>query len=546
MTSTCATHASVSVIVIVFDDARRLAAAVESALAQGPRVGEVVIVDDASTDETPAVCAKLAAADPRVRVARREHNSGGCGTPRNDGVRAARCDRIAFLDSDDVLPPGAIDALSAAADTHDAHVVAGLCVRRELPHVRDLPWQPQLFTTASVHVDPAERPQTVWDTLSVNKLYDRGFLIANGLRFPDGAACYEDFVFTARVYAAGPRFAVVPEHVYTWHVRRDSGAPSLSLRRDRVANWLDRLDAHRQVVAIFTEAGKPTLRAAAQTKFVEHDLRLYLRELCTRSADYQESWWRTARTYLADLEVEALDASCPAAHWAASVIGAHEAVTGVRRLCELATEPPRLIGPYATRGDTPVWDTSPPEVVLAGLADIAAADLPATIEADVRGPRGGHLVVTVHDLYGRLAVAGPVRLDLELRDRHSDEVRVLGVREGLLRALPRGSAWTTVIAVHGSDLAGSGPFTVWDMWARVHVAAGPPLVTKVRAGAGLGRRVRLDLRHGIAFVQFYSTASHSLAIRHAGGTHGLREIAGARLRRSSRVVPTSAGAARQR
>ncbi|MFI6980700.1 glycosyltransferase family 2 protein [Embleya sp. NPDC050154] len=521
----------VCVVVIVYNDADRLAEAVRSALTQGEVVGELVIVDDASTDATPEVCARLAAEDPRVRIVRRADNSGGCGSPRNDGVRAARAARIVFLDSDDVLPPGAVAVLSAAADAHDAEVVAGLCVRRELPRVRDVPWQPQLFTTAAVHADPELRPETVWDTLSVNKLYDRAFLLEHDIRFPDGAAHYEDFVFTARLYAAGPRLAVVPDHVYTWHVRRDGGDPSISLRRDRVANWLDRLDAHRQVVDIFTEAGRTALRAAALTKFLEHDLRLYLRDLGARTAEYREEWWRACRAHLASFEPEAFARAFPTARWAAAVIAAHETPAGVARLAELAAEPPRLIGPYPEHAGTPVWDETGPKVVLDGLAEIAPADLPAVVEANVRGTVGNTLDVTVHDLYGRLAAAGPVRLDLELRDRHGIEVRAVGVREGLLRGLADASGWSTTVTVEGTVLAGAEPFTVWDVWARVHLAEGPPLVTKVRAGTGLGRRLRPDLRHGVAFVQFYRTASRSLAIRHAGGGVGVREVLGARLRR---------------
>lgn len=50
-----------------------------------------------------------------------------------------------FLDSDDVLPPGAARALLAAALEHDAPVAAGACVRRELPAHRDVPWLPGLY-----------------------------------------------------------------------------------------------------------------------------------------------------------------------------------------------------------------------------------------------------------------------------------------------------------------------------------------------------------------------------------------------------------------
>lgn len=72
----------VSVIVIVYNDADRLPAAVRSVLAQTLHAVEVVIVDDHSTDGSHETARRLAAADPdRVRVCRLPANSGGCSAP---------------------------------------------------------------------------------------------------------------------------------------------------------------------------------------------------------------------------------------------------------------------------------------------------------------------------------------------------------------------------------------------------------------------------------------------------------------------------------
>lgn len=87
-----------TVVVITYNDARRLPRAVRSVLGQTLRDLEVIISDDASTDDTPRVAAELAASDPRVRYLRREHNSGGCGAPRNDGLDAAAAPYVMFLD----------------------------------------------------------------------------------------------------------------------------------------------------------------------------------------------------------------------------------------------------------------------------------------------------------------------------------------------------------------------------------------------------------------------------------------------------------------
>ncbi|CAM5706298.1 Glycosyltransferase involved in cell wall biosynthesis OS=Streptomyces violarus OX=67380 GN=FHS41_004019 PE=4 SV=1 [Streptomyces violarus] len=194
--------AQVAVVVIGYDDAAHVTDAVRSALAQGPAVREVVAVDDSSADGSAGLLDRLAASEPRLKVIRRRANSGGCGTPRNTGLDAVTSPYVMFLDSDDVLPPGAVDALLDAATGAHAEVAGGLCVRRELPSGREVPWQARLYALHAAVPHPAQRPRLVHDTLCVNKLYRTGFLREHGIRFPEGRFPYEDVVFTARVLAA--------------------------------------------------------------------------------------------------------------------------------------------------------------------------------------------------------------------------------------------------------------------------------------------------------------------------------------------------------
>jgi len=91
---------SASVAIVTFNHARYLPDALESALAQTLPGVEVVVVDDGSTDDTPAVLAKYAG---RVRVVRQPNR--GPSAARNAGVAASRGEYVAFLDADDVLAP---------------------------------------------------------------------------------------------------------------------------------------------------------------------------------------------------------------------------------------------------------------------------------------------------------------------------------------------------------------------------------------------------------------------------------------------------------
>jgi glycosyltransferase involved in cell wall biosynthesis len=88
----------------VFNGSRYLARAISSILDQTFRDFEFVIIDDASTDETPEIVAASAARDPRIRVMTNRANAG-LGKVLHDGVQAARGALVARMDADDAAMP---------------------------------------------------------------------------------------------------------------------------------------------------------------------------------------------------------------------------------------------------------------------------------------------------------------------------------------------------------------------------------------------------------------------------------------------------------
>ncbi|CAM5228593.1 hypothetical protein SCANM63S_06880 [Streptomyces canarius] len=404
-------------VVIGYNDRAHVGEAVRSALAQGPAVAEVIAVDDCSTDGSDALLTGLAAGEPRLRVVRRSVNSGGCGSPRNTGIDAATAPYVMFLDSDDVLPPGAVDALLAAATDARAQVASGLCVRRELPSGREQPWQAPLYTAHCVLARPAQHPRLVHDTLCVNKLYRTDFLRDHGIRFPEGRFLYEDFVFTARVLAASPRMALVPDRVYVWQVRRSAGRLSLSLDRGGIENWTARVQACALAYDILLGAGQKELARAARAKFLDHDVRMYARELGLREAPYRRAWWEHTRAYLAryDAAGRELDPDAPGRLLARVVLASPEP-RDLPRLRELAARPARLLPPYArTPEGDPVWSADLPEVGLRPLLTRPVAALPLAVDAELRPrARASVLRLRLHELYGKVAEAGPPEVDVGL------------------------------------------------------------------------------------------------------------------------------------
>jgi len=100
----------VSVIIATHSRPQLLPRAVESAFKSGTDV-EVVVVDDASTDETAAVCRSL----PGIKYVRLERNQRTAGA-RNVGVMTSTAPYVTFLDDDDWRLPGCLDTQTAILD----------------------------------------------------------------------------------------------------------------------------------------------------------------------------------------------------------------------------------------------------------------------------------------------------------------------------------------------------------------------------------------------------------------------------------------------
>lgn len=118
-----------SVIIPCFNRPNDLARAIESVLAQSYQDFEVVVGDDASTDDLRPVVER--AADDRIQIARREDNAG-IGGGRNVAVAVAAGELFAFLDSDDEWLPNMLETQVAELDRDPD--IAAVCTAFEMSY----------------------------------------------------------------------------------------------------------------------------------------------------------------------------------------------------------------------------------------------------------------------------------------------------------------------------------------------------------------------------------------------------------------------------
>jgi glycosyltransferase involved in cell wall biosynthesis len=114
---------TISILLANHNDAVFLLTSLEAMLSQTVAADEIIIVDDASTDDSVAVIRDFLAREPRARMIRNERNSGPI-VAINAALQAARSDYIVWAAADDVLLPGFIEGAKRALAAHPG---TGVC-----------------------------------------------------------------------------------------------------------------------------------------------------------------------------------------------------------------------------------------------------------------------------------------------------------------------------------------------------------------------------------------------------------------------------------
>lgn len=114
---------SISVVIPAFNRAATIGEALSSVRAQTRQPLETIVVDDASRDDTAEVAARVGARVIRLPVNR------GAAAARNEGMRVARGDGIAWLDSDDYWEPSHLSVVATLLEQYPEAAAASAAVR---------------------------------------------------------------------------------------------------------------------------------------------------------------------------------------------------------------------------------------------------------------------------------------------------------------------------------------------------------------------------------------------------------------------------------
>jgi len=203
-----------SIIVPVYKVENYLPKCIDSILAQTFTDFELILVDDGSPDNCPALCDAAAEKDARVRVIHQKN--GGLSAARNAGLDAARGAWIGFVDSDDYIAPEMYEVLYQAVQSTGADLA--LCDYAEVDEAGK-PCPPMHVSLSGGELTGQEllkRASGLMVQLAWNKLYRRA--IFTQLRYPEGKL-NEDLFLIPEVCLQIQKAVVVPKALY-YYVQR--------------------------------------------------------------------------------------------------------------------------------------------------------------------------------------------------------------------------------------------------------------------------------------------------------------------------------------
>jgi glycosyltransferase involved in cell wall biosynthesis len=265
-----------SVIVPVFNASATIAAAVQSAREQSLTEIELIVIDDASTDDSWDQLKWLAQADPRIRLDRLSKNSGPAAA-RNRGLQLARGKWIGLLDADDRFTPKRLDRLVNCATSEAADMIAdNLLMFDGVSRVeRGQVWPNEYLSAIGwMDVNTFVRGNSFRSHFAsfgyMKPLFRRAFLERHRLTYDSSLRLGEDYQMYLDCLLHAARWRVIPDTLYLYAL-----TPLSATRRITPCDFQALLDRTKHLLKSGQLDDMPGLRSALEHRADE--LRLFLK-----------------------------------------------------------------------------------------------------------------------------------------------------------------------------------------------------------------------------------------------------------------------------
>ena len=227
----------ISIVIPIYNGERFLRPCLDSILSQSVREMEVICVNDGSKDGTQSILEEYAAKDPRVVVLQQENQ--GIAAARNSGMARATGEYLWFFDGDDVMQPGAAEAMLHRVQETGADLVMG---NYQYYHQVSKEIQTPGQRVKTVVLRGNERIQAAHITpLSGCKLWRTAFLREHDVRFW-ALKLGEDTTFFLHGLALCETVAMLDKNIYYYRIYDGSTSYTYSLKELEFIKAFDQID----------------------------------------------------------------------------------------------------------------------------------------------------------------------------------------------------------------------------------------------------------------------------------------------------------------
>ncbi|MEV4559340.1 CDP-glycerol glycerophosphotransferase family protein [Kitasatospora sp. NPDC049285] len=247
-----------SVVVPIYNVERYLEECLDSIAAQTFDDFECVMVDDGSKDSSAAIAEAYAAKDSRFRLVKQVNK--GLGAARNTGYRhiAEGTEFLAFVDSDDTLPPSAYELMIGTLEETGSDFCTGNVLRFRAIGYYQSGGHKKPFAATRLRTHVTEIPALVTDRTAWNKMYRRAFFDEAGVLYPEGIL-YEDAPVSVPHHYLARRVDVLADPIYHWR-EREVGEMSITQMKTNPRGVTDRVKSMELVRDWMTSQSDPKFR----------------------------------------------------------------------------------------------------------------------------------------------------------------------------------------------------------------------------------------------------------------------------------------------
>ena len=217
---------SLSVIIPVYNTAQFLPDCLNSILVRNTFDGEVICIDDGSTDSSVQVLQQYASRYQKLRIITQTNQRQGAA--RNVGIEAAQNDYILMVDSDDMVAEGAIDRILGLIENEDV-VYFQTCYFDQKNHTQGV-YRHRSVAKKMNGRDYFEHVVNLDDYTSFSPVafYRRSFLYKHNIRFIPGVY-HEDHAWVAHLLCQAHSITSLNEPLYIYRIREGSTMHSITL-----------------------------------------------------------------------------------------------------------------------------------------------------------------------------------------------------------------------------------------------------------------------------------------------------------------------------